>query len=76
MITYHPETNVLEAARQRISYIFDNFERIIVSISGGKDSPSSRTSRLLRRTSAAGRSASSTSMRRSSTRRPSSRWST
>ena len=38
MITYHPETNVLEAARQRISYIFDNFERIIVSISGGKDS--------------------------------------
>ena len=38
MITYHPEINVLEAARQRISYIFDNFERIIVSISGGKDS--------------------------------------
>ena len=34
MITYHPETNVLEAAQQRISYIFDNFERIIVSISG------------------------------------------
>ena len=38
MITYHPEKNVLEAARERISYIFDNFERIIVSISGGKDS--------------------------------------
>ena len=38
MITYHPEKNVFEAARERISYIFDNFERIIVSISGGKDS--------------------------------------
>lgn len=30
--------NVLEAARQRISYIFDNFPRIYVSFSGGKDS--------------------------------------
>jgi predicted phosphoadenosine phosphosulfate sulfurtransferase len=29
---------VLEAARERISYIFDEFENIIVSISGGKDS--------------------------------------
>ena len=38
MITYHPEKNVLEAVRERISYIFDEFERIIVSISGGKDS--------------------------------------
>ncbi len=29
---------VLEAAKERISYIFDEFENIIVSISGGKDS--------------------------------------
>ena len=38
MITYHPEKNVLEAARERISYIFDEVEHVIVSISGGKDS--------------------------------------
>lgn len=31
-------TSVLEEARKRISYIFDEFENIIVSISGGKDS--------------------------------------
>lgn len=31
-------TNVLEAAKKRISYIFDIFENIVVSISGGKDS--------------------------------------
>ncbi|WP_304068775.1 phosphoadenosine phosphosulfate reductase domain-containing protein [Megamonas hypermegale] len=30
--------NVLDAAQERISYIFDEFEEIIVSISGGKDS--------------------------------------
>lgn len=30
--------NVLDAARQRISYVFDNFERIYVSFSAGKDS--------------------------------------
>lgn len=29
---------VLEAARERVAYIFDEFENIIVSISGGKDS--------------------------------------
>ena len=29
---------VLESARERISYVFDEFENIIVSISGGKDS--------------------------------------
>lgn len=29
---------VLEAAKERISYIFDEFENIIVSVSGGKDS--------------------------------------
>lgn len=34
---YIPKT-VLEAAKERISYIFDEFEKIIVSISGGKDS--------------------------------------
>lgn len=32
------DENVLDAARKRISYIFDEFETIIVSISGGKDS--------------------------------------
>jgi len=30
--------SVLEAAKERVSYIFDEFENIIVSISGGKDS--------------------------------------
>lgn len=30
--------NVLDAARERISYIFDNFEQIYLSFSGGKDS--------------------------------------
>lgn len=30
--------NVVEAAEKRISYIFDEFKNIIVSISGGKDS--------------------------------------
>ncbi len=30
--------NVLDAARQRVSFIFDTFEEIHVSISGGKDS--------------------------------------
>lgn len=30
--------NVLEAAKQRISWTFDNFEKIYVSFSGGKDS--------------------------------------
>lgn len=34
---YMPET-VDAAARRRISYVFDEFENIIVSISGGKDS--------------------------------------
>jgi len=35
---YNRELNVLEAARQRISFIFDEFKEISVSISGGKDS--------------------------------------
>ena len=30
--------NVLEAARQRVGWVFDNFPRIYVSFSGGKDS--------------------------------------
>ncbi len=35
---YNPGKNVVEAAQERISYIFDEFENIIVSVSGGKDS--------------------------------------
>lgn len=30
--------NVLEAARDRVSYIFDEFENVVVNMSGGKDS--------------------------------------
>ena len=30
--------NVLEATKERIAFIFDEFENIVVSISGGKDS--------------------------------------
>jgi predicted phosphoadenosine phosphosulfate sulfurtransferase len=30
--------NVVEAARKRMSWIFDSFENVIVSVSGGKDS--------------------------------------
>lgn len=30
--------NVLEAAQQRIAWVFDTFPRIYVSFSGGKDS--------------------------------------
>ena len=36
--TYNKEKNVLVAARERISYAFDNFEKITLSFSGGKDS--------------------------------------
>ena len=32
------EESVLDAARQRIAYAFDNFERLYVSFSAGKDS--------------------------------------
>lgn len=35
---YNQELNVFEAARQRISFVFDEFENIYVSFSGGKDS--------------------------------------
>lgn len=34
----YKEINVLEKSRERIRYIFDNFDSIIVSVSGGKDS--------------------------------------
>lgn len=34
----YQDKNVLEATKERISYLFDEFENIIVSISGGKDS--------------------------------------
>lgn len=32
------EKSVLDAARERVAYAFDNFERIYISFSGGKDS--------------------------------------
>jgi len=35
---YSSELNVLEAAKKRISFIFDAFDNVHVSISGGKDS--------------------------------------
>lgn len=35
---YNPDLNVRDAAIKRLGYIFDNFEKIIVSFSGGKDS--------------------------------------
>lgn len=35
---YNEKENVLEAARRRISFVFDAFDQVIVSISGGKDS--------------------------------------
>ena len=37
-IKKYREQNVLDAARERISYTFDNFEKIYVSFSAGKDS--------------------------------------
>lgn len=35
---YNYDLNVLDAARQRVAYAFDNFEKISCSFSGGKDS--------------------------------------
>jgi predicted phosphoadenosine phosphosulfate sulfurtransferase len=35
---YNPDKNVLQAAQERISWAFDEFERLYVSFSGGKDS--------------------------------------
>jgi predicted phosphoadenosine phosphosulfate sulfurtransferase len=34
----YKDINVLNAAKERISFAFDNFEKIVVSFSGGKDS--------------------------------------
>jgi len=38
MKKYNHEKNVYDASNDRIKFIFDNFERIYVSFSGGKDS--------------------------------------
>ena len=38
MKRYNPMVNVLEAARKRVSILFDNFKNISVSVSSGKDS--------------------------------------
>jgi predicted phosphoadenosine phosphosulfate sulfurtransferase len=38
MQKYNDDKNVLDAVQERIRFIFDNFETILVSISGGKDS--------------------------------------
>jgi len=38
MRTYNPDLNVYDASRERIAYIFNNFDRIYLSFSGGKDS--------------------------------------
>jgi predicted phosphoadenosine phosphosulfate sulfurtransferase len=35
---YNAEKNVYDAANERLAFIFDNFERIYLSFSGGKDS--------------------------------------
>ena len=35
---YSPNENVLQAAQRRIAYVFDHFERVYISFSGGKDS--------------------------------------
>ena len=35
---YHKDKTVLDAARERVSFVFDQFETITVSVSGGKDS--------------------------------------
>ena len=37
-IKKYREVNVLHAARSRVAYAFDNFDRIYISFSGGKDS--------------------------------------
>lgn len=38
MTRIYKQQNVLEAAKERIKWIFDNFENVSVSVSGGKDS--------------------------------------
>lgn len=37
-IKRYREINVLDAARERIRYVFDHFEKVYISFSGGKDS--------------------------------------
>ena len=38
MKIYDPDKNVYDASNERIEYIFENFKKIYVSFSGGKDS--------------------------------------
>jgi len=38
MSKHYSDINVFDAAKERINYVFDNFERIYISFSGGKDS--------------------------------------
>ena len=38
MKKYNPNKNVLEAAIERIEYIFAHFDHVYFSVSGGKDS--------------------------------------
>ncbi len=38
MLVEYKKYNVLEAAKKRIAYVFDEFDNIVVSVSGGKDS--------------------------------------
>ena len=38
MTRIYKQKNVFEAAKERIKWIFDNFENVSVSVSGGKDS--------------------------------------
>lgn len=38
MRVYKPDVNVYEASQERLKFIFDNFERVYLSFSGGKDS--------------------------------------
>ena len=35
---YNDGKNVLAAARERVAFVFDHFEKVVVSVSGGKDS--------------------------------------
>ena len=38
MAKIYRDQNVLEASKDRIKFTFDNFDRIMLSFSGGKDS--------------------------------------
>ena len=38
MPKYRLNTNVYEEAQKRIEYLFDEFDRVYISFSGGKDS--------------------------------------